>query len=493
MRHDHFSMLPERAFRSLGGRMTLEGGGKGSAPAAPDYTGAAQAQAQSSAETTNMANYANRPTINTPFGGQNWQTEKVVDPGTGQEVTKWTQNTTLSPESQAALDSQMAMQQGRSDIANSLMPQAQEAITTPIDYDSFSQPGTAPTLSNFQSLGPAQAMQTSFQATQGMPGQFKAENLPAMPTFDKQFVGDMLNESLNYMRPDQERQQSALETKLVNQGLSRGSEAYENAYRQMMDQQSRDKYNALGTAFNQGNQMFNNQLSANNQSFNQQNQSWLNNFNLGNTSFNQAQALASFGNNARQQDFNNAQNQAQFNNTNLQNEFAQQQNLANYQNQQRQQQIAEAQQRQLQPLNNINALMTGQQVGMPQMPSFNANQAAQPVNYLGAAQAQGNYNMQAQQMNNASQSSTMGGIGSLLGTGMSAAMMFSDKRLKRDVKLIKMIGRGKKKFGWYRYRYVGQDTWYEGVLAHEVQKVFPEAVKRHHNGYNMVNYAAIGV
>lgn len=495
MQLDHFGMYPERAFQRIGGRMTLEGGGGkggGSAPPAPDYTGAAQAQATSSKETTNMANYANRPTINTPWGQQSWTQGATIDPGTGQAVTTWTQNTDLNAQSQQALDSQMVMQQGRSDIANGLMPQAQEAITTPIDYDSFSKPGTAPTLSNFQSLGPAQDMQKTFQATQGMPGQFQANNLPAMPTFDKQFVGDMFNQTMDYMRPDQERQQASLETKLANQGLTRGSEAYNNAYRQMMDQQSRDKYNALGTAFNQGNQMFGNQLNANNQAFNQQNQSWQNNFNLGNTSFNQAQSLANFGNNARQQDFSNAQNQAQFNNTNLQNQFAQEQNLANYQNQQRQQQIAEAQQRQLQPLNNINALMTGQQVGMPQMPSFNANQAAQPVNYLGAAQAQGNYNMQAQQMNNASASSTMGGIGSLLGTGMTAAMMFSDKRLKRDVKLIKMIGKGKKKFGWYRYRYVGSDTWHEGVLANEIKKVIPEAVERHTNGYDMVNYALIG-
>jgi hypothetical protein len=38
MRYDHFSMLPERAFQPIGKRMTLEGGGKGDAPAAPDYS-----------------------------------------------------------------------------------------------------------------------------------------------------------------------------------------------------------------------------------------------------------------------------------------------------------------------------------------------------------------------------------------------------------------------------------------------------------------------
>ena len=453
MRYDHDSMLPERAFMKIGGRMTLEGGGKGgSAPPAPDYTGAAQAQAQSSVETTNMANYANRPTINTPFGGQNWETKATIDPATGQAVTQWTQNTTLAPASQKALDSQLAMQQGRSDIANRLMPQAEAAVTTPIDYSSMSAAGQAPQLSNFQGMGQAPTLNTNFQQT--------------TPTYDQAYVQNLQNQALEYMRPDQEHQAELLQSKLANQGITAGSEAYNTAMRQMADQQARDKYQALNTAMSQGSQMYNNQLAGAAQNM---------------------QAL-NFGNQAMSQQQGLDQNVLQFNNTNLQNQFAQQQNLANYQNQLRQQQISEAQQRQLQPLNNINALLTGQQVGMPQMPSFNANQAAQPVNYLGAAQAQGNYGMQAQSMNNASANSQMSGITGLLGTAAGAAMMFSDKRLKRDVKFIKKFG----KLNWYRYRYVGSDTWHEGVLAHEVKKVKPEAVVRHQNGYDMVNYALLG-
>ena len=367
------------------------------APAAPDYTGAAQASSQSSKELTNINNYANRPTQNNPMGSVSWEVNPFVDPATGQTVSAWTQNTALTPEAQAAFDSQLAMQRGRTDLANGLMPQAAEAINTPIDYDSFSSMGTTPTASNFQNLGPAQNMQTAFESRYDLPGQFKAENLPAMPTFDRGFVDSQLNEALNYMRPDQERSAASLETKLTNQGLTRGSEAYNNAYRQMMDQQSRDKYNALTTAYQQGNQMFNNQLSANNQAFGQQNTSWNNNFNLGNTAFNQAYNQATFGNNAR---------------------------AANYQNNLRQQQIAEAQMRQLQPLNQINALTSGQQVAMPTFPSFNANQAAQPVNYLGAANAQGNYNLQSTAMNNASANSTTQGAfglgGSLAGSYMSS-------------------------------------------------------------------------
>ena len=457
MRHDHFSMLPERAFRSLGGRMTLEGGGKGSAPPAPDYTGAAQAQAQSSAETTNMANYANRPTINTPYGGQSWQTESVVDPATGQKVTKWTQNTTLDPKSQQALDSQLAMQQGRSDIANRLMPRAEESVMQPIDYSSMESAGTTPTQSNFQSLGTSPQLETNFRQN--------------TPEYNQAYVQDLQNQALNYMRPDQEHQQELMASKLANQGITAGSEAYNNAMRQMSDQQARDKYQALNTAMSQGSQMYNNQLAGNAQNMNA--------MSLGNQAIGQQQGLE--------------QNTAQFNNTNAQNVFAQQQNIANYQNQLRQQQIAEAQQRQLQPLNNINALLTGQQVNMPQMPSFNANQAAQPVNYLGAAQSQGNYNMQQAQMNNASSNSATSGAFQLGGAALGAAMMMSDKRLKTNVQKVMDIKVNGKTLGWYRYQYLGSSCWYEGVMAQEVKKEIPEAVKRHHSGFDMVDYAQLGV
>lgn len=53
MRLDHFGMYPDRAFQRIAGRMTLEGGGKGSAPPPPDYSGIAasnEAAARVSAE-----------------------------------------------------------------------------------------------------------------------------------------------------------------------------------------------------------------------------------------------------------------------------------------------------------------------------------------------------------------------------------------------------------------------------------------------------------
>jgi hypothetical protein len=55
--------------------------------------------------------------------------------------------------------------------------------------------------------------------------------------------------------------------------------------------------------------------------------------------------------------------------------------------------------------------MTGQQVNMPQMPSFNAAGAANPTQYLGAAQAQGDYEMQAWQQQQKMWGDIFGGAG----------------------------------------------------------------------------------
>ena len=47
----------------------------------------------------------------------------------------------------------------------------------------------------------------------------------------------------------------------------------------------------------------------------------------------------------------------------------------------------------------INALMSGGQVGLPQMPSFAEASAAQPVDYVGAASAQASANAAANPTN----------------------------------------------------------------------------------------------
>lgn len=69
------------------------------------------------------------------------------------------------------------------------------------------------------------------------------------------------------------------------------------------------------------------------------------------------------------------------------------------------------------------------------------------------------------------------------GVGM-AAMMFSDRRLKKNVTKVGTLDNG---LNVYRYRYVGDDKWRIGLIAQEVQEKKPEAVGEF-GGYLMVDY-----
>jgi hypothetical protein len=90
----------------------------------------------------------------------------------------------------------------------------------------------------------------------------------------------------------------------------------------------------------------------------------------------------------------------------------------------RQQAIAEEAQRRGMPLNELNALLSGQQVSMPQgmqqAPNSQA-QAWQAPNLLGAAQAQGQYQLGANQQNQQGGTdwgSAIGGAASVAGMMM---------------------------------------------------------------------------
>jgi hypothetical protein len=65
----------------------------------------------------------------------------------------------------------------------------------------------------------------------------------------------------------------------------------------------------------------------------------------------------------------------------------------------------------------------------------------------------------------------------------------SDVRLKEDVQRV-----GTTVFGLplYHFKYLGKSETYEGVMAHEVLQVMPDAVSRGEDGYYRVNYGALG-
>lgn len=82
--------------------------------------------------------------------------------------------------------------------------------------------------------------------------------------------------------------------------------------------------------------------------------------------------------------------------------------------------------------------------------------------------------------------STVGG--SLFSSLGSLGSMFSDRRLKSN---IKRIGTAHNGLPLYEYTIFGQRQ--RGVMADEAEKVMPAAVSTHSSGFKMVNYAMLGL
>lgn len=135
------------------------------------------------------------------------------------------------------------------------------------------------------------------------------------------------------------------------------------------------------------------------------------------------------------------------------------------------------------PLNEINALMSGSQVSNPfAVPNAAQNTQVAPAPIFGAAQAQGEADLGAYNAQQAGMGNAMSG---LFGLG-SAAMRFSDRRLKRN---IRRIGTHRLGIGLYEFDYIwGEHS--HGVMADEVMAVMPAAVSMH-DGYAAVDYGMI--
>jgi hypothetical protein len=465
-------------------------GGKASAPATPDYVGATQLQGQLSKENLNMQNYANRPVINTPWGTQSWGTQTVTDPSSGQDVTQWTQNTTLAPSLQSALDAQVGLQNDRSQLASSFMDRVASEYSQPFNYFSIPQmaqanrPGNLQTQTNDYSPGLA----TGFNFGSPQASLNMADN-PALPQFDSSYRDTVANQLMQKMQPVHDYQQRQLETKLANQGFHQGSEAYNRALNELQARQANERYNALDTSGNEAQRLYNMQMGTAQQAFNQdlgagqfanqaQNQGYTQNLGAAqfqNQALGQASALDLAGMNAG----NNA----------IAQQYGLNQQYANAQNQLRQQAIAEQMQRRGMSLNEMNALLSGQQVSMPSMPTFNQAGLAQTPNILGATQAQYDAQLGAYNAQQAAGANTLGGLFSLGSAALMAptgTFSFSDRHLKSNIKRVGTHAIG---VGIYEYTMMGMPQ--RGVIAQEVEAVRPDLVKRHANGYLMVNYGGL--
>ena len=76
----------------------------------------------------------------------------------------------------------------------------------------------------------------------------------------------------------------------------------------------------------------------------------------------------------------------------------------------------------------------------------------------------------------------------------TAALYFSDKRIKTNIKPAGKLSNG---IPLYEYEYKPEfkaangDGKFIGVMAQEVEKIIPSAVFRHPSGYKMVDYKQV--
>ncbi|QSA98625.1 hypothetical protein [Methylococcus sp. EFPC2] len=177
--------------------------GGGSAPKQPDPYATAAAQGQWNQKTALYNKQLNADNVSGPLGGI---TQRNI--GTAANP-QWQINQTLNPQIQRQLDTTLANNNALTDIAASRTGAVKDAFSKGLGWDSFENP---------------QASEASRQQTiDALYGQAKSR-------LDPQFAQD----------------QNALETKLANQGIMQGSDAYKTA----LDNFGRTRNDAYSTALN---------------------------------------------------------------------------------------------------------------------------------------------------------------------------------------------------------------------------------------------------
>jgi len=310
------------------------------APAAPDYTGAAQATAAGNLAAAQQATKANRVNQYSPYGSSVYSQADPNDPNSA-----WSQNISLSPTGQQLLDNLNQSQLGVGALQQGATSNVADKMGQPFNYTGPQVQGSV----NQPNIN------TSFD-TSGVAA------IPAADAAARQNAEDKAYQAATSRLDPQWNQRTQMqETQLRNQGLAPGSEAYTNAMRDFNYGRNDAYTQAQANAVNQG-------LA------NQQAQ-----FGMGlqanQTGFNQAQAQGTFGNQAAGQQFNQGLASGNFNNQAAQNALAQQMALYN------------------QPLNTLNALRSSSQVTNPQFANVPQQQTTTGPNYSGATQSQGQYDM----------------------------------------------------------------------------------------------------
>lgn len=188
--------------------------GKSRQPAPPDPVAVANTQGQLNRENIQDLARVNRPNQNTPFGRSTWES----DPS----GMNWTNTQEYDPRLLENYWKQVATENNMMGLADFMRGGVMSTIQ---DQNGWYRPFDPTTIPSMQAtVDPNEVIgQVDLSGIQELPGQ---NNFGA----ERQKVEDALyGRSTGRLDPEWNQRQQALETQLLNQGFTRGSEAYNNA------------------------------------------------------------------------------------------------------------------------------------------------------------------------------------------------------------------------------------------------------------------------
>jgi len=408
----------------------------------PDYTGAAQQTAAA-----NAAN--NRINQVTPYGNSSYVPTGVDQYGN----TTYEMQTTAAPFVQNAINAQ----------GGQLASTYGSAFQSP----TFNSTGDMPAMNYYGSRLNQQQFNPATQLLALPKFDVNTQiNQAALPSYGINPGETYENAIMRRLEPTMQRQSSALDAQLANQGIVQGTKAYETARQLLAEQQNDARTSAIVGGMDTGlraNQQAYGQevgqiglnLQGQEQSFNQPLRANVQNMSANELAYNQQLANQNLGMNAQQQAFTQA--------------------MMKY--------MAPAQIAGM--LKNLST------------PTYAPTNTIPGVDYLGSM----GLTNQSQQANanatNAQNNAMIQGLFSMGGAALGAPKgTFSDIRMKENIKPVGTLPNG---LNIYEFDYksefkdIAGHGKHIGVMAQEVEKVIPYAVINADNGYKMVNYSMLGI
>lgn len=432
MTPDGMQLIPEEceSFEYDGPLAECKKDSKSPDPPDPWITAAAQTAMNQNTAAFNTA--LNRNNTYTPLGSQTW-TQTGTDPVTG--APTYEMRVALDPQQQALLDQQTQQSLDVGQLGNQLVGQARDAYGRPINTSGLSQ----------------------LQGNAGLTRDLNTSGLPGLPGsgdlegFRQQQTDALYDRNTAYLDRQFTRDEDSLRTRLANQGVVEGSEAYRNAMddfgrgREMAYRQARNESIAGGGA--------------------------------------EAERMFGIGSQARGQMYGEALNSANFGNQAAMSE-------AELSNAAREQGMSEMFALRNQPINELNAVRGMSQAQMPQFGASGGGFGANAADISGAIQNQYQGQLDQANANNAAKNQERQAYtnAAMQGIMMYAMYALSDERTKDDDGV---IGETKDGIPVHLFNYKGSDEKHVGVMAQEAMKVRPDAVKKGKDGLYRVNYFAL--